>query len=227
MSRRAYGPMAAALAALAATAAGAEAPRDLATLFPQQAPIFVDGPGIARLVLPAEVLGACRADLSDLRVFDREGRELAFMVDSGRAVEERLEATETLSPELLAVDRRRIDRDSGPPLWQERFEIALPEAAPASGRWTLVLETRRPSFVRRVDVARVGADGSRTGLVDGGSVFRLQEPLRERLAVALPETATGRLQVTLAGEDGSAAGGPTAAPWSSWSAHAAWFRTFS
>ena len=202
MSRQACGPIAAALAALAAAAAAAEAPRDLATLFPQQAPIFVDGSGIARLVLPAEVLGACRADLSDLRVFDREDRELAFMVDSGRAPERRLEATETLAPELLAVDRRRIDRDSGPPLWQESFEIALPEATPASGRWTLVIETRRPSFVRRVDVARVGADGSRSGLIDGGSVFRLQEPLRERLAVALPEASSGRLQVTLAGEDG-------------------------
>lgn len=202
MSRRARGLLAAAVAALAATAVGSEGPRDLATLFPQQAPLFVDGSGIARLVLPAEVLGACRSDLSDLRVFDREDREVAFMMDSGRAPEQRLEATETLTPELLAVDRRRIDRDSGPPLWQERFEIALPKAAPASGGWTLVLETRRRSFVRRVDIARVGADGSRTGLVDGGSLFRLQEPLRERLEVALPETATGRLQVTLAGEDG-------------------------
>ncbi|HSO23433.1 MAG TPA: hypothetical protein VLT81_11015 [Chondromyces sp.] len=202
MSRQACGPIAIALAALAVAAAGAEAPRDLATLFPQQAPIFVDGGGIARLVLPAEVLGACRADLSDLRVFDREGREVAYLVDSGRAPEQRLEATEALTPELLAVDRRRIDRESGPPLWQERFEIALPAAAPASGSWTLVLETRRPSFVRRVDVAQIGADGSRTGLVDGGSLFRLQAPLRERLEVALPETAAGRLRVTLAGEDG-------------------------
>jgi hypothetical protein len=201
VSRRARGLVAAAVAALT-VAAGAEAPRELSTLFPRQAPIFVDGAGIARLVLPADVLGACRADLSDLRVFDRADRELAFMVDSGRAPERRLGVTETLTPEVLAVERRRVDRDSGPPLWQESFEFALPEEAPAAGSWTLVLETRRPSFVRRVDVARLGSDGSRSGIVDGGSVFRLREPLRERLAVELPAIAVGRLRVTLSGEDG-------------------------
>ena len=37
--------------ALASAAAAADAPRDLSTLFPSQAPIFVEGRGVARLVL--------------------------------------------------------------------------------------------------------------------------------------------------------------------------------
>ena len=60
-----------------------------------------------RLELPAEVLGACRADLSDLRVFDAAGREVAFVVESGagsdRANSGALEAV-TVAP---AADTRR------------------------------------------------------------------------------------------------------------------------
>lgn len=186
----------------ALTASAADAPRDLSTLFPSQAPIFVEGRGVARLVLPAEVLGGCRADLSDLRVFDREGREVAFLVDSGLAPGRRLEATESLTPDVLAVDRRRIDRDSGPSLWQESYEILAPEEAPTSGRWDLVLDVRRPSFVRRVDVVEIATGSARNELVVGASVFRLRDPLRERLEIALPEQARGRLAITLVGEDG-------------------------
>ena len=127
---------------------------------------------------------------------------MAFLVDSGLAPDLRLEATESLTPEVLAVDRRRIDRDSGPSLWQESYEIAVPEEVPTSGRWELVFEVRRPSFVRRVDVVEIVTGGIRAELVVGASVFRLRDPLRERLEIALPEQARGRLAVTLVGEDG-------------------------
>ena len=40
---------------------------------------------LVRLDLPAEVLAACRADLSDLRVFDAAGREVPFVIESGVA----------------------------------------------------------------------------------------------------------------------------------------------
>ena len=78
--------LAGAALALAATLPGRAASDDapqLARLFPRQAPIFVEGSGLARLVLSAEVLAEVRPDLSDLRVFDADGRDLAFVVDPG------------------------------------------------------------------------------------------------------------------------------------------------
>jgi hypothetical protein len=189
-------------AAVTCAAAAPETPPDLSTLFPEQAPIVVEGTGIARLSLPAEVLDACRSDLSDLRVLDREGREVPFVVDSGPAPDERFEVGESLTPEILAVDRRRIDRESGPPLWQERFDLAVRAEPPEGGRRVLVFEVGRASFVRRVDVFSVAADGGRSELVAGASIFRLRDPLRERLEVELPEVPSGTLSVTLAGEDG-------------------------
>lgn len=189
-------------AALTCVAAAPEGPPDLSTLFPEQAPIVVEGSGVARLSLPAEVLDACRSDLSDLRVLDREGREVPFVVDSGPAAAGRFEIGSSLTPEILAVDRRRVDRESGPPLWQERYDLAPPAEPPEGGRWVLVFEVRRASFVSRVDVAVFLADGGRTELVAGASIFRLRNPLRERLEVELPEIPAGTLSVTLVGEDG-------------------------
>ena len=65
------------------TASAQNAPPELKTLFARQAPIYVTTDRLSRLELPTEVLEECRPDLSDLRVFDAVGQEVAFLVDSG------------------------------------------------------------------------------------------------------------------------------------------------
>jgi hypothetical protein len=183
----------------AGPAAGAEAggaPR-LRTLFPRQAPIAAEGGRLVRLILPPEVLAACRPDLSDLRVFDGDDREVPFLVDGGWATGRRLEVERTVDLEPVAVDRRRSDRETGPPLWRESYELALPADLPAGAAWELVAVTSRPSFVKRVDVTAAGVE-----LVRDGSLFRLAGPPRERTAVPLPDFRGRRLSVVLEGEDG-------------------------
>ena len=54
------------------------APPDLKTLFTNQAAVHVTTGRLSRLELPPEILTACRADLSDLRIFDPDGKEVAF-----------------------------------------------------------------------------------------------------------------------------------------------------
>ncbi|HEX9731213.1 MAG TPA: hypothetical protein VGG06_04405, partial [Thermoanaerobaculia bacterium] len=56
---------------------------ELRALFPRQAEITAPGGQLVRLALPPEVLADCRADLSDLRIFDAEGREVPYFVDAG------------------------------------------------------------------------------------------------------------------------------------------------
>ena len=65
------------------TVAAAEA-GELAKLFPYQAPLSADRSGLHRVELPPEVLQHCRADLSDLRVFDVRGRLVRTLVDEVR-----------------------------------------------------------------------------------------------------------------------------------------------
>ena len=58
---------------------------DLARLFPHEAQVHVPkGKGLARLRLPPEVLEATRGDLADVRLFDAEGGEVPFLLDSAR-----------------------------------------------------------------------------------------------------------------------------------------------
>ena len=71
---------------------------ELARLFPQEAEVAVDRKGWSRLDLPPEVLAQCRADLSDLRLFDRAGQELPFVI-------ERTPASQTVEFQRKPVER--------------------------------------------------------------------------------------------------------------------------
>jgi hypothetical protein len=216
-----------AAAALALGGAGDDDPaagsRRLRVLFPRQAAIEVEGGRLGRLLLPAEVLAACRPDLSDLRIFDAAGREVPFLVDAGRGPGVGLEVTRTAGLAIRGVDRTRTDRETGPPLYRERYALAVPAELPAGLRWDLEVVTSRPEFVKRVEVAvPAGAGGAAGGpgprgeggrgggageatdrrpLVEG-SLFRLDDPRRERTALPLPAFAAAELAVTLEGEDG-------------------------
>lgn len=185
--------------------AAAETPPRLAALFPRQAPIEAAGGRLARLVLPPEVLAACRPDLADLRIFDADDREVPFLVDGGWAPDRRLEIERRVTLEPVATDRHRTDSETGPSRWRESYELALPTDLPAGLDWELEVVSSRSSFVKRVDVAAVGEGGERTELLAGGSVFRLAGPAadrRERTAVPLPPSTAPRLAVVLEGEDG-------------------------
>lgn len=175
----------------------------LPKLFPQRADVFVERPGISRLPLPAGVLTVCRADLSDVRLLDGSGREIAFLVDTGLDVGARWTLVRSVDASLLNVQREEVRREDAPALHRERFEVAAPPAA-KDQRWMLVFNTSRGSFVRHVTIATIGSDGSPSTRVDE-SIFRLTAngAAREKLALLLPETTSDRLLITLEGEDGS------------------------
>jgi hypothetical protein len=200
--RWAVAAAAAGLLAVAAAAGEPASPR-LASLFPREAPVTAAAAELVRLELPAEVLAACRPDLADLRLFDAAGREVPFLVEYGWTKEERPRVEQRFAADLLEVRRRRIYRDDGPSLWREIYELRLPREAP--GPFDLVVETPKPSFVRRVTVS-VGEEGGGRMVVDG-SLFRLPGPVgerRENTRVPLPADLGGeRLEVTIEGEEGS------------------------
>ncbi len=182
----------------------------LRALFPQEAPITAPAGRLARLVLPPEVVAACRSDLSDLRIFDASGREVPYLVDAGRRGlrdgESGLEVTRTASLEIRGVDRARTDRESGPPLYRESYTLAVPADLPAGLLWDLEAVTSRPRFVKKVEVAVGGGEGGDEGAATGenlagGSLFRLDAG-RERTTVPLPAFTAAALTVSLEGEDG-------------------------
>jgi len=220
-----------ALTLVAPRAARAQA-RDLATLFPQQAIIHAPAGRFVRLELPPTVLERCRADLSDLRVFDRQGREVPYLLDRGDASAEGLEIIRSVTAALLAVRQHTEQRDNAPQLRVERYELDLPEALRQGSGWQLVIDTARRHFVRQVRVSQISvpttagsntgareaetAEGERQGsLLATGSFFRLSDPPRERTRLALPDLgptepdhqhaahdASQRLVLTLEGEAG-------------------------
>jgi len=178
----------------------AVAQTNLRTLFPQQAPIYVTSGSLSRLDLPVDVLSACRPDLSDLRIFDAQGNEVAYLLDSGPAPDSQLEVLRRYPFNIAEMNREREDREQGPSIFREQYVLEVPADVTASDSWDLIVETRQPQYVRRI---RVSADdgGSQTLLIDDGSLFRLSNPRRERNRLTLPRFSASRLAVAIEGED--------------------------
>lgn len=197
-----------------------DAPHDPVRLFPREAPVDVHGvDGLVRLPLTAEVLAATRPDLSDLRLHDAADREVPFLVDSGARprASERPFATYALEPTEL---ERRVERgDSLRAHYRERLVVSAPGEAPEGARWTLRLDSRQDDFVRSVVVRRLGGPE-----LARGTVFRLADPVRERLTVELPPLSPAdgplQLEIEVVGEGGyveptvqlTATTGPVAPP---------------
>ncbi|MFK7990423.1 MAG: hypothetical protein AB8I08_30655 [Sandaracinaceae bacterium] len=178
------------LAALAPHAARAQAPEDPSRLFPRQARIETAGQrGMVRLPLPPSVLEASRPDLSDVRVHRADGSEVAYVVQSGLPEEQ---SELTLTP--TSAERRIVHADSLRPHSVETFELAPPTHAQSGARHTLYIGSQLGDFVRQVRVA--GPDGE---TLAEGTVFRMPNPRRERLFLALPETGD-RITVQIEGE---------------------------
>jgi hypothetical protein len=152
-----------------------------------------------RLVLPPEVIQACRPDLSDLRVFDRAEREVAFLVDSLR-LDEGVEVTERFDGEVSGLKRELTEPERGPGATSESYTIAVPPRPPQFGTWDLVFESAHPRFVREVTIVEPGGGGDET-LIRGEPLFRLDEETR-RLRLPLPPLHEGVLRVEIAGREG-------------------------
>jgi hypothetical protein len=178
--------------------------KELARLFPREVDVRVPPakpPGLLRLRLPAEVLRSTRGDLADLRLFDGQGHEVPFIVDSAsRALWSREREVVQLRVVPRRVTQRRVRHDERTQ-WHEELIVETPREPPPSGRWALVFSSPRPHFVNRLKI--VDDDDTERVLVRG-TLFRLQRPLREGLRIALPAQDGGalpkRIRVILRGE---------------------------
>jgi hypothetical protein len=191
-------PLVAVCCAAPALAAGAEEPR---RLLPEEAPVLVAPPGgLVRLPLPAAVRAACRPDLSDLRLLDREGREIPFLVDVAHI---RTGPTPQ-TVDLTIVDAFREERrpDGAPPSRRESFVLETPDDLDTASLWTLVVDAPSPrNFVRRVEVTQDREAGEPAQLVTGRSLFRLGNAAETRTSLEVPGLRRGRFVITLEGED--------------------------
>lgn len=174
---------------------------DLRTLFPLQAPIYVSDPNLSRLELPVEVLAACSADLSDLRILDPQGREVPYLLEGGPESGGAVEVVRRYPAEIVDVNRARSDREQGPSIYRESYVLAVPAGVTAAESWDLIVETTQPEYVRRIHVTAMAGD-SETPLISGDSLFRLTAPLRRRNRLTLPRFAADRLAVAIEGEEG-------------------------
>jgi hypothetical protein len=172
-------------------------------LFPSQAEVFVDASGLSRLEMPPAVLTQLQGDLSDLRLFDAQGREVPYLIDRGQPQPERTITQRSYRSEIVAVDREVTEAgDREPSSYSESYELALPDEATLDGSWHLVVETGVAEFVRRIDISAAGRGGSRNSLLDGGSLFRLREGRIERTTFDLPGMPSHGLHLKIDGAGG-------------------------
>ena len=157
-----------------------------AVLFPEEAEISVVESGMQRLELDADILGQCQPDLSDLRVHDADGHEVAWLVDGGGWRVDR-----RIVPEVLHRDRHNEYR-SGQRRWTENLRVQAP-ADGAKGAWRLYLQATRRDFVRQIVVKQDGRV-----LAGPQSVWRLDDG-RQRLWIDLPTLSPSPLEVELTG----------------------------
>ncbi len=189
-----------AIAGGVAAAALAETPEGLSRLFPLQAEVHADRDGLARLLLPAEVLLEVRPDLSDLRVFDAAGSEIPFRVDSDARAASREPVTQ-LEARVLDVEREQGETPEGGEPWvREAYVLAAPEASPDGRGWELVLDSGLSRFVRRVEVQTRGSDGAFVASAESVPLFRLGATTR-RTRIPVPAGATPDLRVVITGHE--------------------------
>jgi len=175
--------------------AAAQAP-DLARLFPRELDVTVES-GPARLAIPADLLGTARPDLADVRLFEANGDELPFFIDSGARPAPATIPAPTPAPPIGATRRA-----SGAYV-TESFDLPMPPSSYA--RYELSMAMGAPDFVRDLRIFAVNDRGetSAVPLVDT-TIFRFQTPLRQRVRFALPPVPAGTraLRVTIEGQGG-------------------------
>jgi len=181
--------------------ANAADPVTLRSLFSKEADVFTDGPGLVRLDLPPGVIAECLPSLADLRLFDTEGNEVPFLLDSPRI--DTVVANERVETRPLDVRREEIPREGAPSLRRETFEFLGPETEAGGGTWRLVFDVAQPQFVGR---GRVTWPGRATEALSesAGSIFRLSSPRPiEKLTLPLDGGPIARVVVVLEHEQPS------------------------
>ncbi|HLM75276.1 MAG TPA: hypothetical protein VK459_21340, partial [Polyangiaceae bacterium] len=183
--------------------AQAPASPELARLFPREASILVDDAAtsgsLQAVRLPTEALKEARPDLSDVRIFDADGAEVPFLIETAvprpppRLIERR-----TANPIEVRNVRPHGDKASSGRR-RESFVVEMPDPPPKPLAWELILITPATRFVRRFEVRENNNDKGR--VLAQGSIFRLPSPLRERTRIPLPADARGKIQVLLEPED--------------------------
>ncbi|MCD4749941.1 MAG: DUF3999 domain-containing protein [Thermoanaerobaculales bacterium] len=186
------------LSLLLVPAVGAE---NLAALFPFQAPITADGPGLARLELSPEVLGACRADLADLRVLSAPGTEIPYLIDSPDPAGLHLEVDYRATPEVLSAGRTQQATDRRTTAYREEFLLSLPLLPDEIAAWELVLAVRQVEFVAKIDITAFSQGEHQTPVVIGGSAFRLPSANAEKLRFLIPVRDAAKVMIKVEGQD--------------------------
>jgi hypothetical protein len=190
-----------ALAVLLLVASVAHA-QDLARLFPEEADVYTDTPGLSRMPLPPEVVVSSAPDLSDVRLFDRAGREVPYAVDPGVPQGLERKARVVVDAHVSDLQRDEMPRDDAKAATREVYRIVLPDEAPAAGVWTLVVAASQPRWVRRIAVRGVGKDGTTTPLVPRASLVRLGQTLVDRDRIVLPRFDGAEIELVIEGEEG-------------------------
>ena len=176
-----------ALIALCASLAGspiAWAQGDLPTLLSREAPLRVDDEPPrpwTGLVIPTEVLEHSRPDLSDVRLFDRRGVEVPFVIVGSDD-----------EPLRVTLDRVSVDRKA------DRTHLVLHRPAGMAVE-RLVLTTTTPSFDRVLEVRDVGP-GGRGRVVGAARVYR-RAGEAERSVVALSDPRGDAFEVVVSDGD--------------------------
>ncbi|MEN8163928.1 MAG: hypothetical protein ABFS37_07355, partial [Acidobacteriota bacterium] len=184
-----------------ATVATSLPAENLGTLFPNRAAISVDGSGLSRLELPAEVIGPCRSDLADLRILSESGREVPFLVDSPDAVGTAVELRHRATPKVVSAKRSRKALDSRVTRYREDYVLGVPPVPDDVAAWDLVVTVERPEFVSRVTILSIDGQGQTTTLLQDGSFFRLPDAGAEKRRFTIPDRRISRLELTLEGLD--------------------------
>lgn len=118
------------------------------TEWPQRQPLDVPAPGLVRVALPPETFDRAQANLSDLRVIDAAGNELAFSLERGRDAAN-LDLAVARSPQRVSAFAQTANHR------QTQLTLAF---APAERIATLELETSAPYFLKAAHVD-VSTDG--------------------------------------------------------------------
>src|SRR5688572_21539854 len=93
----------------------------VARVLEKEAEIKVEKAGLARLSLPPEVVAAARPDLGDVRLYGADGREIVYIVDGGDV---QVTSHESIALRVTAAKREKQERDGGPPIFVESYELA-------------------------------------------------------------------------------------------------------
>lgn len=177
------------------------ADEDLRKLFPRVAELALPAAPstLWQLELPAEVLSACRADLSDLRLLDERGGQVPFMIDRGPRLSGARSVLRRKPASVLGAQRHESRSAERPNVIEELYELRAPGAPPRGAGWQLVLESDASSFMRQL-VIQSGTLAQPARELAQGSVFRLRDGHGERRSVPLPELDGERLVLRLTGE---------------------------